>query len=138
MPGKRSMSRSYLLSLVLLATVPVVLLGSLWVSEQHRRFEELSRTWRTGYIENQQQALRRRVADIVSSLDFERESLDRHQRETLQRAVDNGMAQLDTLLRFSASSHHSREQLLTRARDLLAPIRFGNGRDHYFIYADDG
>lgn len=137
MPGKRSMSHSYLLGLVTLATVPVALLGSLWISEQHRRFEELSNQWRSAYIESQQQALRRRVVDIVSNLDFERETLERRQRETLERAVDNGMAQLDTLVRM-ASAGRSRAQLQQRARDLLAPIRFGNGRDHYVMYTDDG
>lgn len=137
MPGKRSMSHAYLRSLVMLATVPVMLLGYVWISEQHRRFEEQSDSWRATYIETQQQALRRRVADIVGNLDFERESLDKRQRETLERAVDNGMAQLDTLVRFPQTGQ-PREQLLQRARDLLAPIRFGNGRDHYFIYTASG
>ncbi len=137
MSGKRSMSHTYLRSLVVLATVPVMLLGYLWIGEQHRRFEEQSRNWRAAYIESQQQALRRRVTDIIGNLDFERETLDRRQRETLARAVDNGMAQLDSLMRF-ARGNQSREQLLRRARDLLAPIRFGNGRDHYFIYTDKG
>ena len=136
MPAKRSMSQSYLLGLVTLATVPVVLLGYLWVSEQHRRFEELSGRWRAAYIETQQQALRRRVADIVSNLDFEREALERRQREMLQRAVDNGIAQLDTLVHFNKSDR-SREQMRERARGLFAPIRFGSGRDHYVIYTDD-
>jgi signal transduction histidine kinase len=137
MPGKRSMSQSYLRSLVMLATVPVMLLGYLWISEQQRRFEEQSNNWRTTYIEAQQQALRRRVADIVGNLDFQRETLDRRQRETLERAVDNGMAQLDILVHFAKVSQ-PREQLLRRAHDLLAPIRFGNGRDHYFMLTDSG
>jgi signal transduction histidine kinase/ActR/RegA family two-component response regulator len=137
MPGKRSMSQSYLRSLVTLATVPVMLLGYLWISEQHRRFEQQSDNWRSAYIQTQQQALRRRVADIIGSLDFERETLERRQRETLARALDNGVAQLDSVVRF-AKSNQPREQLLSRARDLFAPIRFGSGRDHYFIYNDDG
>lgn len=136
MPAKRSMSQSYLLGLVTLATVPAMLLGYLWVTEQHRRFEELSNRWRAAYIENHQQALRRRVNDIVGNLDFERETLELRQRETLQRAVSNGMAQLDTLVRFSNAGRPS-EQMQQRARDLLAPIRFGSGRDHYVIYTDE-
>ncbi|HEY3699774.1 MAG TPA: cache domain-containing protein [Spongiibacteraceae bacterium] len=136
MPGKRSMSQTYLLSLVVMATLPVMLLGYLWISEQHRQFEEQSSSWRASYIENQQEVLRRRVADIIGSLDFERSTLDGRQRMALARAVDNGVAQLDSLVRFAGGRSH--EQLLQRARGLLAPIRFGNGRDHYFIYTDDG
>lgn len=136
MPAKRSMSQSYLLGLVTLATVPVMLLGYLWVNEQHRRFDDMTSRWRAAYIETQQQALRRRVADIVSNLDFEREALDRRQRETLHRAVNNGIAQLDTLVQLN-KSNRSHEQLRQRARDLLAPLRFGGGRDHYVIYTDD-
>lgn len=137
MPGKRSMSQTYLLGLVTMATLPAMLLGYLWISEQHRRFDEQSSSWRATYIETQQQVLRRRVADIVGNLEFERNALDGRQRVVLERAIDNGMAQLDSLVRFGKTGQ-SREQLRQRARDLLAPIRFGSGRDHYFIYADDG
>lgn len=142
MPGKRSMTYAYLRSLVVLATAPVVVLGYLWITDQHHRFEKQSRSWRVAYIENQQQALHRRVADIVGSLDFERRMLDRRQRESLEQAVDNGMAQLDSLVRFSADrnaagAQAAREQMLRRARELLAPIRFGSGRDHYVLFRDD-
>ncbi len=136
MPAKRSMSQSYLLGLVTLATVPVMLLGYLWVSEQRQRFEELSERWRATYIETQQQALRRRVSDIIDNLDFEREALERRQRETLHRAVDNGIAQIDSLVHLNKSGR-ARAEMRERVRELLAPIRFGSGRDHYVIYTED-
>ncbi len=136
MPAKRSMSQSYLLGLVILATVPIMLLGYVWVKEEHRRFDELSSGWRAAYIDNQQQSLRRRVDDIVGNLDFEREALERRQREVLHRAVNNGIAQLDTLTHFSKTPR-SRDELRQRARALLAPIRFGGGRDHYMMYTEE-
>ncbi|MFT3929781.1 MAG: cache domain-containing protein [Spongiibacteraceae bacterium] len=140
MPAKRSMTQSYLLGLVTLATVPVMLLGYWWVNEQYRRFDVLSERWRSAYVDMQQQSLRRRVDDIVNSLDYARESLERRQREVLNRAVNNGIAQLDTFSKSNSidKSNRSQEELRRRARDLLAPIRFGSGRDHYMIFSDDG
>jgi PAS domain S-box-containing protein len=137
MSGKRSMSQIYLLSLVSMAMLPVMLLGYLWVSDQRQQFEEQSRAWRDSYVEIQQQALRRRVFDLINSLDFERTEIDSRQRNALRLAVDNAAAQLDSLVRDQKAST-DRAVVLRRAHDLLAPIRFGAGRDHYFISTAEG
>ncbi|MDB6061784.1 MAG: hypothetical protein JWM78_1887 [Verrucomicrobiaceae bacterium] len=137
MPGKRSMSQIYLLSLVIMALLPALLLGYLWISDQRQQFEEQSNAWRDSYIEMQQQTLRRRVYDLVNSLEFERTEIDGRQRTALRRSVDNGIAQLDSLLRYQKAGV-DRITVLSRAHDLLAPIRFGSGRDHYFMTAGDG
>src|SRR5690606_2924816 len=63
---------------------------------------------------------------------------DERQRTALRLAVDNGVAQLDALRRQPSVSGSERTALLRRARDLLAPIRFGAGRDHYFIHSAEG
>lgn len=137
MPGKRSMSQIYLFSLVSMAVVPALLLGYLWASDQRQQFEEQSQAWRDSYIEMQQQTLRRRVVDLTSSLEFERVEIDNRQRTALRLAVDNAVAQLDSLVRYSKAGH-GRDEILRRAHDLLAPIRFGGGRDHYFINTAEG
>src|SRR6185436_20337421 len=131
MSGKRSMSQTYLLSLVVMAMLPVALLGSLWISDQRRQFEEQSNIWRQTYIETQQSVLRQRVDSIVESLEFERAAIDTRQREELRTAVDNGIAQIDSVLNH-AKKITDRAAALQRAHDVLAPIRFGiNG--HYYI-----
>jgi PAS domain S-box-containing protein len=137
MPGKRSMSQIYLLSLVSMAILPALLLGYLWVSDQRQQFEDESRAWRESYIDMQQQTLRRRVFDLINSLEFERAEIDARQRTALRLAVDNAAAQLDSLRRYQAEGA-DRATLLRRARELLAPIRFGGGRDHYFITTSEG
>ena len=136
MSGKRSMSQTYLLSLVVMAMLPVALLGSLWISDQRRQFEEQSNIWRQTYIETQQSVLRQRVDSIVESLEFERVAIDTRQREELRTAVDNGIAQIDSVLNH-AKKITDRAAALQRAHDVLAPIRFGiNG--HYYINTMDG
>jgi len=130
------MSRTYLLSLIFMATLPVLLLGYLWVKEQYRQFDEQSQTLRSAYVEGRAQLLRREVFNAIDYMEFQRAQLDQRQRLHLKQQVDNGIAQLDSLLQ--QSPHKSREDLLIRARELLAPIRFGGGHDHYFIYTSDG
>lgn len=136
MACKRSMSRTYLLSLVIMAMLPVMLLGYLWVREQYRQFEEQSHSLRSAYIDGRAQLLRREVFNAIDYMEFQRSELDQRQRLHLKQQVDNGIAQLDSLLK--QSPNRSREELQQRARELLAPIRFGGGHDHYFIYKDDG
>jgi len=130
------MSRTYLLSLVIMATLPVVLLGYLWIKDQYRQFEEQSQTLRRTYIEGRTQLLQREVFNTIDYMEFQRSELDQRQRQHLKQQVDNGIAQLDSLMQQGQSK--SRAELLARARDLLAPSRFGGGHDHYFIYTQDG
>ncbi|HSB96537.1 MAG TPA: cache domain-containing protein, partial [Spongiibacteraceae bacterium] len=137
MPSKRSMSHTYLYSLIAMAVLPVFLLAYLWIADVQREFERQSEAWRSTYIETQKQSLVRQVSDVIDNLEFERAGIEANQRIQLKLEVDNGIAQLDSLLR-DTSAGRSREHLLQRARDLLAPIRFGGGSDHFFIHSLDG
>ena len=138
MAGKRSMSHVYLLSLVGMALLPTVVLGYLWVADQRQQFEAQTKAWRDSYIEMQQQTLRRRVADLINSFEFERAEIDTRQRTALRLAVDNAAAQLDSLLPDQKKAGLDRAAILHRAHDLLDPIRFGVGRDNYFIATAQG
>jgi len=137
MPSKRSMIHTYLYSLIAMAVLPISLLAYLWISDLQREFDRQSQAWRRTYIETQQQALARQVSDVVDNLEFERTGIDASQRVQLKLEVDNGIAQLESLRR-TANREHSREQWLQRARELLAPLRFGSGHDHFFIHSLDG
>src|SRR6185369_6627872 len=99
MACKRSMSLTYLSSLVAMAAVPVLLLGYLWVSDQYRQFEEQSRAWRAFYMESRMQSLRREVFNAISYIEFERSELEQRQRTLLKERTDNAIAQLDSLSR---------------------------------------
>ncbi len=137
MSGKRSMSQTYLVSLVVMAMLPVALLGSLWISDQRTLFEEQSKIWRETYIEAQQLALQQRAESIVESLEFERNAIDARQRAQLHAAVSNAIAQVDSILNYPKKIP-DRPQALQRVRDVLAPIRFGDARGHYFVNTMDG
>ena len=134
---KRSMSRSYLYSLIVMAVLPVFVLASLWIADLQREFEQRSEAWRRTYVETQKRALTRQVGDVLDNLAFESANIEAAQRLQLKLEVDNGIAQLDSLRR-EKGVNRSREQMLARARELLAPLRFGGGRDHFFIHSLDG
>src|SRR5690606_796277 len=134
----RSMSQIYLLGLVSMATLPAILMGYLWVGDQWQQFDAQSRFWRATYIEAQQQTLRRRVSELINNLEYERSRIDGRPRTALRPAVDSGVAQLDAPRRQRSVSGSERTALLRRARDLLAAIRVGAGRDHYFIHSAEG
>jgi PAS domain S-box-containing protein len=131
------MSRSYLYSLIVMAVLPVFVLASLWIADLQREFEQRSEAWRRTYVETQKRALTRQVGDVLENLAFESASIETSQRLQLKLEVDNGIAQLDSLLR-EKGVVRSRQQQLMRARDLLAPLRFGGGSDHFFIHSLDG
>jgi PAS domain S-box-containing protein len=120
-----------------MAVLPAFVLATLWIADLRREFEQRSETWRRTYVEAQKQALTRQVRDVLENLAFESASIESAQRLQLKLEVDNGIAQLDSLLR-EQGAVRTREQQLARARDLLAPLRFGGGRDHFFIHSMAG
>lgn len=55
MAGKRSLSRTYLISLILMAAAPVLLLGYFWIADESRRAESHHAIWEQGYVDSARQ-----------------------------------------------------------------------------------
>lgn len=134
MACKRTLSQTFLLSLVMMAGLPVILLGYFWATDQYHQFEIQSGNWRSTYLDMHEYQLRREVRGAIDRLELQRAQLESGQRSQLQQEVANGAAQLDSLRRRGGS----RSRLLRSAHDLLAPIRFGGNSDHYFIATPTG
>ena len=55
MAGKRSLSRTYLISLILMAATPVLLLGYFWIADESRRIQSHHAIWEQGYVDSDHQ-----------------------------------------------------------------------------------
>lgn len=129
------MSQIYLVSLVLMATVPALILGYLWISDQNEHFNWQMQSWRESDMEARRRALEREVDAAIEYIEFRREELQQQVRRELARRVDHGISVIDSL--YQQAGDGDREALLQRIRAAIEPIRF-DGSTHYFLHTLDG
>lgn len=130
--SKRSMIQVYMVSMILLAIVPTLLMGYLWVSEQYDRFETQSSERRDRYIDTRKKILQQSVASTLDYIDYEKSRVERRTRKNLKSRVDDAYALAGTLNR-----EHAGDTLGLLA-DALSPIRFNQGAAGYLLVDGQG
>ena len=135
-PRKYSITRIYWLGLVVLASVPTLLLGYLWISDQYRVFHEQSAALRQSYLDTHKQFLQREVAEALDYIDFKRGEIDQRLLYELKKTVDSSVLTLVPDRLEAKSTEPNR--LRARALDALRSVRFGGGSDHLFILDENG
>jgi PAS domain S-box-containing protein len=72
MAGKARLSRTYLISLTIMAVVPALLLGYGWIADESRRFENHRAIWEQAYVDSsRQQALAAAIEREHAALSIE-------------------------------------------------------------------
>lgn len=90
MPAKRSMIQVYLISMIVLATVPAVSLLSLWMADQYQRHELRVSNWTQSYLQGRKELLEQEVRRTVRYIEFKRvQFLQRLRREMKDRVIRN-------------------------------------------------
>lgn len=131
---KYSITRVYWMGLVLLASVPTLLLGYLWISDQYRIFHEQSAALRQSYLDTHKQFLQREVADALDYIDFKCGEIDPRLLNQLKQAVDSSVLSLAP----HRPQKDSDQRLRLRELEALSGVRFGGGSDHLFILDENG
>ena len=135
-PRKYSITRIYWLGLVVLASVPTLLLGYLWVSDQYRIFQEQSAALRQTFLDSHKQFLRREADEALDYIEFKTAEIDQRLLDELKKNVGSVVQALEPP--FRAKAPFSREQLRLQVRESLSKVRFGGGSDHFFLLDETG
>src|SRR5690606_10714119 len=135
-PRKYSITRIYWVGLVLLASVPTLLLGYFWVSDQYRSFQQQSAEIRQTYEHLQTQFLQREAAEAVDFIEFKSQEIEQRLQTELKNYVDNALLALET--QPQQQSPQGRQQLLRQLGEMLGRVRFGAGNDHYLVFDESG
>ena len=135
-PRKYSITRIYWMGLVLLASVPALLLGYLWISDQYRSFHEQSAALRQSYLDTHKQFLQREVADALDYIDFKCSEIDPRLLFLLKQAVDGSVQTL--VPPHPEKSAVELHRPSPRELKILDRVRFGGGSDHLFILDENG
>ncbi len=133
---KYSIARLYWAGLILLAVVPMLVLGYFWVADQYGSFREQSASLRRSYLEARELYLRREAGEVVDYIEFKSSEIDQRLRNDLKDIVNTTLLALtpEGAVPVPADLGRQRE----RARKLLRKVSFGGGGDHLFLLDADG
>lgn len=87
MSAKRSMIQVYLISMIVLATVPAVCLLTVWMSDQYQRHELQLSKLTESYLQSRKQLLEQEVSRTVGYIEFMRAQLLERLREEIKGQV---------------------------------------------------
>jgi PAS domain S-box-containing protein len=128
-PG--SITRTFTLYMVLVATLAVMACGYLWISMEIRRFKEDSASLRERFLENRQQMLRDEVERAADFIRYKKSQT----RSRLKEEIRNRTRQAHAIAAHLYESHrHNRSgaEIKHLVKDTLGSIRFNNDRGYYF------
>ncbi len=136
MRRKRSLIQIYLVSLIALAVIPVAILGYIWFASEYERFTDQSQNWRDTFVESRHELLRREVNKAVEYIDYKRSQLKRRLNQELRQEVAIALALIGNVHKEYGRGAGDTETL-ERVRDILAPLRFHDGKGFFFALSGD-
>lgn len=87
MRAKRSMTQVYLVSMLLLATLPVISIGYLSLSQRYESFELQVAETRQTYIDTRKHLLKNEVARILDYINYEKSRVEQRLHQSVQAST---------------------------------------------------
>ena len=94
---KPSMMSTYMLSIVLVATVPVLVVGYLWIGDAQESFDNSVELWRQNYLARRELQLQQNVDQLRRYLDYRRATMEPELRRQLRARIDDALLIADAL-----------------------------------------
>ena len=137
--NKKSITITNLFLVVMLsvAVVSIIVIGSFWISNVYSRFNREAQILRQELTEEHKSHIRNQVESAVDYIEFRRSKTEAQLKTSLKQRV----------YEVTAIAHHIYEknkdlmpveQVKSKIKEALRPIRFNDGRGYYFIVSLDG
>lgn len=137
MANKNSLIRVYFLSLLALSTVPVAILGYLWVAKEYDTFTQQMANMRDAFVQSKQELLRREVDKAIEYMDYRRAQINSDLYKELRQQVATAVT-LVRNIHLDRGADESQEALLLRIRQNVDVLRFNEGKGFFFVLGSDG
>lgn len=132
MERKRSISRSFLLSMLLVTIVSIGLLGCLWTWQQYVSFRSESEDLRERMLNSYKDLLKSQVQRSVDYIEYRKSLTEERLRSSIRNRIHEAHAVTSHLYEYW-KDQKSKEEIQTVIRESLRPVRFNQGRGYYFI-----
>lgn len=139
MRPRRSMTQVYLVSMLLLTTIPIILIGYFWAAQRYQQFEQEVEQHRLNYLDTRKQFLQDQVSEIIAYIDLQRQRSEQRLRANLISHTEDAYALVAALYQQrSQQAPIDRATLVADIADLLRPLRFNDGRGWYVLLDSHG
>lgn len=137
MPAKRSMIQVYLFSMIVLATVPAVILLSLWMSDQYQRHELRISQWTESYLHTRKELLQQEVERTVRYIEFKRSQLKQRLHQEMETRVSRNYQLVEAIYQ-QRNGRESREQLTEFIVSIFESSQYFVEQGGYSVFRTDG
>nr|WP_321466129.1 cache domain-containing protein [uncultured Desulfobulbus sp.] len=128
-----SLRTTLALSMFLVATLAVTLVGALWISQDYNKFEEETHHLRSTFLEEQKLLIRQEVNRVVDYIQYQRSTTEAALERRIKDRVDQAWNAANALYQ----TYHlkmSPAEIQGLIREGLRAVRFDRGRGYFFIY----
>ena len=137
MADKPKIATTVPLRMALWALLALLIIGGVWTYQDYRSLLREAEAFRTTHSQEQKAFLKSVVADMAAYVRAEHGLFRANIESTLRSRVDEAVSIADNLYRRLAQNH-DRAFVEDAVREALRPIRFREGRGHYFIIDTQG
>ncbi len=124
-------------AVVSLAVLAFVGLYFIWVFERVESFENQVDHLRGDYIKKQETRLQRELTGAIDYIEFSKSQIEKRVQQSLENRVHGAWEVADHLYQLN-KGELSDEEIISRIKESLRPIRFNNDRGYYFATRYDG
>ncbi len=119
--AKYSLIRRYFITMLLVAILPVTIVGYLWIADARQSFKQFETVWQQSLMQKHEAALSQQVASVLSYITFRHSQIQETLRQELRYRVQEAMAMADAL----SDAGAGREAVLTALRKLQLHAQHG-------------
>lgn len=132
-----SLTRTILIVMLMTVSSSIGIIGTLWIYQEYRQFNDESKRLREDYLQNQKTLIREEVEKAIDYINYMKAGT----HERLKRNIKNRVYEAyDIALNIYRENRESATpaEIQKMVKDALRPIRFNRGRGYYFATRMDG
>ncbi|MGD9948868.1 MAG: cache domain-containing protein [Desulfobulbus sp.] len=132
-----SLRTTLILSMLLMATLAVGLVGTLWISREYSKFEDEADHLRSTFLDQQKALIQQEVNRVVDYIRYQRSTTESALKIAIKEQVDQAWNIANSLYH-TYHAQKSAAEIQAMIREALRNVRFNQGRGYYFIYDMQG
>jgi PAS domain S-box-containing protein len=137
MKKQRSLIRTIQLSMWLLSSVLVIVLGYLWLSEEIKRSQSHERRIRETYLTDQKETLKTEVEHVIDFISHKKAMLEKRTKKEVQARTQEAY-QTALYIYEQNKGDKSLAEISQLIHDALYSVSWNEGKGYYFAISMDG
>jgi len=137
MKTKRSITETFLYSMVILAVVSVTLVGYFWISNGYDRVKKEETTLREEYVAAQKSLIKHETEQVLDYVEFKISQAETRLQQIIRNRTNEAYDIAINLYNQHKATRNP-DELKKIIKDALRPIRYNNQRGYYFVTRLDG